>query len=324
MQPMSSGMTFERVKTAYDLELMAKTNFIVIGAGGAAQWVEDMARAGIGQFVLIDPDTVSETNLATQQTYRRDIARPKVDCIAERVKDINPTASVITRQQYLDDIGDDEMSAFRADGKINILCGFTDNFWAQARVNRIALREKIPSLCAQVYREGRGAEVTFTYPGVTPACHRCILSSRYRFYFEEGGLNEVTSYGTPIFTTGRLNAVKGFVALAMIHHGSAHPRWGGTLSRIGNRNLVQVRLDPDFGETMGLSVFDRVLKNAEQERLFFDETVWLPQEPESPVTGYTYHCPDCGGGGDLRHAVITGDTKITPPVTVSAVSAAVK
>ena len=189
-----------------------------------------------------------------------------------------------------------------------MLCGFTDDFYAQARVNRLALQFGLPSLCAQVYHEGRGAEVTFTHPAVTPACHRCALHSRYRAYLEEGFRNDVTSDGTPIFSTNRLNALKGFITMALLHHGSDNARWGGLLDRIGNRNLIQVRLDPDFG----LPAFARAFQNADPHRILFDETIWLRQQPACPATDRP-KCPECGGVGNLRAAMESfEDTRIMP------------
>lgn len=302
------SLTFQRVEAAYDLPRMTKSRIVAVGTGGAAEWLEQLARAGVGQFVLIDPDTVSETNLATQQVYRRDIGRPKVACIAERIRDINPGAKVLALQKLLDDIPDAEFAEL-ANGPLDgepalrtLLCGLTDNFFAQARVNRLSINLGLPSLSGQVYQEGRGCEITFTYPGVTPACHRCILSSRYRYYLKQQRENPVTSHGTPIFATSRLNATKGFIALAMLHHGTAHPRWGGMLKRIGDRNLVVVRMDPDFSDTIGMRTFDKVFANADKDRLFFDDTIWLPQKSESPATGYE-PCPDCGGTGNLRDSI---------------------
>ena len=300
--------TFDRVQTAYDLSVMKTSRILAVGAGGAAGWLEELARAGLGQFVLIDPDVVTETNLATQQVYRCDIGRPKVDCIAERIRDINPTANVIAFQKSLDDFSDEEIRGMvlnPIDGCRNrrtVICGLTDDFPAQARVNRLALQLGLPSLSAQLYREGRGGEVVFTYPGVTPACQRCILSSRYHYFLEQDGENTVTSHGTPIFATARLNALKGFVLLALLHHGSDHPRWGNLLARIGRRNLIQIRMDPDFAKTMKIGVFDQVFKNADKDRLLFDEAVWISQEPENPHTGYP-KCPDCGGKGRVSAEV---------------------
>ena len=81
--------------------------------------------------------------------------------------------------------------------EITLVCGCTDNFYAQARVNRLALQFGLPSLCAGLYQYGQAAEISFTYPGVSPACQRCILSPRYKGYLERGYQNTVTSVGAP-------------------------------------------------------------------------------------------------------------------------------
>jgi len=143
---------------------------------------------------------------------------------------------------------------------------------------------------------------------VTPACHRCVLSSRYNAHLEDGYRNTVASDGTPIFSTTRVNALKGSVAMAMLHQGTGHPRWGKLLERIGNRNLILIRMDPDIGSSLRLPFFEMVFSNAARERLIFDETIWLPEKPDCPENGYPY-CPDCGGTGDLRNAIGTFDTK---------------
>jgi proteasome lid subunit RPN8/RPN11 len=309
---------FDRVGNAYDLVRMARSRIVAVGAGGAASFLEDLGRCGVGEFVLIDPDVVSEANIATQQVYRKDIGRPKVTALAERLRDINPRARVEAVTASLGDLDDEAMrdlcvgpiEGSQVPPAISLLCGLTDSFHAQARVNALALHLGLPSLCAQVYREGRGAEITFTYPGLTTACHRCILASRYRAYLAEGYHNQVTSHGTPIFATTRLNAAKGFITLALLHHraglppGSAANRFAGLAARIGNRNLVQIRMDPDLSDVLQIRTFDRVFGGADTGSLLFDETLWRPQEPESGG-GDAKPCPDCGGTGDLWDALGT-------------------
>src|SRR5205807_9646155 len=110
--------------------------------------------------------------------------------------------------------------------KVTLLCGLTDQLLAQARVNRLGLQFGIPSLCAQMYQFGQVAEITFSFPGVTSACHRCMLSSRYKAYLRRGCRNAVSSDGVPIFATMRLNALVGMIALALLHHGTNHRLWG--------------------------------------------------------------------------------------------------
>lgn len=294
--------TFRRVVGAYDLPHLRYCRVLIVGVGGAVGYAEDLVRAGIHEVVLVDPDTVSASNLATQQVYRRDLGRPKVEAVADRLRDINPAVDVLAMQRDFNELLEVEIEALLGLDTARppictLLCGCTDNFFAQARVNRVGLQHGVPTLCAQVYAEGRGAELTFTYPGVTPACHRCILQRRYVAFLNEGYSNTVTSDGTPISSTTRLNATKSFVAMALLHHGTTHPRWGRTLERIGDRNLIQLRLDPD----LTLPVFDRVL-TGDRDRIFSDETVWLPQQPERSTSDHPA-CPDCGGTGDLRAVI---------------------
>ncbi|MEI6972749.1 MAG: ThiF family adenylyltransferase [bacterium] len=298
--------TFVRVTGAYNLEWLRRSRVVAVGVGGASDFIECLSRAGVGEFVLIDPDTVSITNLATQQTYRWDLGRPKVEALADRLYGINPSVIIRSLAKRLDaGMTDDTVKSLLFDSFVEggakpnttLLCGFTDSFPAQARINRLALQYAVPSLCAQVYREGRGAEVTFTHPDLTPACHRCALASRYEAY-EAGKRDDVGSSGTPIFATSRLNAIKGFVALGLLHADTGHPRWSTMIRRAATRNLVMVRMDPDFCQHLGLDTFERVL-GRDNPRTFFDETVWLPVTPDDGQNG-TPVCPDCGGTGHLR------------------------
>lgn len=300
--------TFQRVQSAYDLQRMKHSRVIVIGTGGAIGFVEDLARTGIAEWVLIDPDVVGEENISTQNVYHKDIDKLKVECLADCLREINPNAHIRAIPDRLESISDDQFQhlAFAPFGSEppaqTLICGLTDSFEAQARVNRLALKFGLPSLCAQVYREGRGAEITFTYPGITPACHRCVLSSRYKAYLELGYQNDVTSNGTPIFATTRLNALKGFVALAILHHGTRHPRWGGLLERIGNRNLIAIRMDPDIESTLGLKWFEQAFGEGDAKYILFDEAVWRPQEPDNVQKNGRQTCPDCLGTGNLLDA----------------------
>lgn len=314
---------FARVVSVYSLPRMHRSRVVVVGAGGSRQFVEDMARAGLGQAVVIDGDKVSQTNIGTQQVFEREVGMPKTHCLYHALKQINPLMQVTCVDAHLDDKIDDAFMENLLLGRIvdatgdvlcdppetTLLCGFTDNFAAQARVNRLALQFGVPSLSAQLYKEGRGLEITFTHPEYTEACHRCVLSKRYSA-FANGYQADVGSQGTPIFATARLNAIKGMIALALLHSGTGHKRWKALLEGMRNRNLVQVRFDPDIETELGLKVFNRAFGGADQGRLLFDETVWLPQKAEHPRNGQLA-CPDCLGSGDLRQRIGTiADTKL--------------
>lgn len=324
--PTLGDAAFDRVHQAYDLAATAATRLVIVGVGGAAAFAESMARAGVGEIVLIDPDVVDLPNIATQHTYRRDVGRAKVDAIAERILDVNPHCRVVGVQAYLDDLDDDMVGRLvhrplpgsRHTGpEATILCGFTDSFWAQARVNRLALNLGVPMVAAQVYASGQGVEASFHVPGWSHACGRCVLGSRYRAHLDRGYANTITSHGTPLWATERLNELKAQIVLAIIHGvtpaaDTEHParlRYRRLLERIATRNLVQVRLDPDAS----FPAFARALAGADVDRVVTDDTLWLPQAPEHPDTGYVA-CGDCGGTGDLTACVGTlTDTRLTSP-----------
>ncbi len=73
--------------------------FGVGGVGGFA--VEALARAGIGKFVLVDNDVVSESNLNRQIiALKSTVGRPKVEVMRERILEIYPDAEVETVQSF--------------------------------------------------------------------------------------------------------------------------------------------------------------------------------------------------------------------------------
>jgi len=69
------------------LDKLAKSKVMVFGVGGVGSFtVEALARAGVGNLILVDDDTVCLTNLNRQihATYKT-ISKNKVEVMKERV-----------------------------------------------------------------------------------------------------------------------------------------------------------------------------------------------------------------------------------------------
>lgn len=77
-------------------ERLRKATVCVVGNGGVGSWVvEALARSGVGRLILIDGDTVAETNINRQiQALEPNIGKPKVAVLAERIAQINPSCQV--------------------------------------------------------------------------------------------------------------------------------------------------------------------------------------------------------------------------------------
>ena len=294
---------FTKAQSLYPDNVLDKV-IICIGTGGARSALENFARSGFRNYILMDADIVSPSNVATQGVFISEMGKKKVDVIRQRILDINPDAKVVCVDRFLDDNMFDEefksyMDMFPGRKPTDyLILGCTDNFEAQKRSSILALKYGTPYLAAMMYKAGAAAELIFVYPGVTESCPRCLLGSRFEKY-ENGFENDVDSSACTIFATERMNALKGYIALMLLmYHEAPGNAFSDMLDSVKDRNFVQIRLNPNVKDVLGIGIFDRVFTGTERYT-FMDETVWIPQKPDHPSNGYET-CKLCGGTGHLE------------------------
>lgn len=90
---------------------LERASVAVLGLGGVGSFAaEALARAGIGRLVLIDGDTVSDTNRNRQlAALCSTVGQPKAEVMARRVADINPACRVEARTAYYRGVEGDEL-----------------------------------------------------------------------------------------------------------------------------------------------------------------------------------------------------------------------
>lgn len=83
------------------VEKLQKAKVAIFGIGGVGSYtVEGLARAGVGNFILIDNDTVSLSNINRQIiATHKTIDMPKVEVAKQRILEINPNAKVEIYQE---------------------------------------------------------------------------------------------------------------------------------------------------------------------------------------------------------------------------------
>lgn len=297
---------FQRVNGVYPENVLDKV-IVCVGTGGARTLLENMARNGFRNFIFIDGDKISPSNIATQGVFISEMGMWKTEAIKARIEDINPNAKVICVNRFLDDNFTDEefrmcLQYFKNKKSTDYLVlGCCDTFFGNKRSSELSLKYGLPYIGAGVYQQGLAAEIIFTYPGVTPSCPRCMLRSRYEAYEEEGYKNDVTSAGCPTFATERLNTLIGFISIMMLMYREApESPYNKMLEEVKYRNFVWIRMSPYLSKSeLGIGIFDRVFGSSDVAKYtFMDETLWIPQHPDSPEFGEKT-CKLCGGGGDL-------------------------
>lgn len=84
------------------LSVLSRSRVALFGVGGVgAAAAEALARGGVGIIELIDNDTVSVTNINRQLcALDSTVGMPKVEAVANRLRDINPNIEIVERQMF--------------------------------------------------------------------------------------------------------------------------------------------------------------------------------------------------------------------------------
>ena len=269
-------MDFSRIAATVNIEALQGKHVTAIG--GCYGLIEGLVKCGLGGVSLVDFDTVSPSNIARQDFSSTDIARRKVEVVAERLLRINPEVEVETYSLNYCALSIEEHD--RLFGHTDLFVYATDSFIAQARGNREATRLQKPALFIGLYSGGRASEIIYWYPGLTLACYRCICSSRYQAF--ANGQGNASSSGGTIFDLRMADAVAGQIGLGLLTPG-ANNRMGKLIGQLGNRNLLQTKIDPDY-TLGGNDIFRKYL--GDHPANFSFTTIALPMERET-------NCPDC-------------------------------
>jgi Dinucleotide-utilizing enzymes involved in molybdopterin and thiamine biosynthesis family 1 len=142
---------------AEGLERLSLASVAVIGLGGVGGFAAEMiARAGVGQMVILDSDKVSVSNknrqlLALEST----LGRPKTEVMAERLADINGELKIEIIDEYLTD---ENVAALLDEHKIDFIIDAIDTLSPKIALIRYAVERRIPLVSSM----GAGAKCDAT------------------------------------------------------------------------------------------------------------------------------------------------------------------
>ncbi len=147
---------------------LSASSVLIVGAGGlgspAALY---LTAAGVGTIGIVDPDTISLSNLNRQILHTTsDIGRPKTESARQRLQALNPETRVITYPER-----------FQADNALRLIADYdfvldcTDQYQNKYLVCDACVIGKKPYTFGSVLRWS-GQLLTYT-PG--NACYRCVF-----------------------------------------------------------------------------------------------------------------------------------------------------
>lgn len=140
------------------LDSLACKRVMVVGLGGVGAYAAEMlCRAGIGNMVLVDSDTVGETNLNRQLiALNSTLGKLKTDVLAQRLLDINPKVNLTVIPEYVEETNLEQIFALA--GKLDYVVDAIDTLAPKISLIKHCVTKGIPHVTAM----GAGAKLDAT------------------------------------------------------------------------------------------------------------------------------------------------------------------
>ncbi len=124
------------------LSLLAHSHVMICGIGGVGSYAaEAVGRAGVGRITLIDFDDICLTNINRQiHALSSTVGMSKVSAMAERLRDINPSATIIPVKAFFSPENAAELLEPRPDYVLDAI----DHFTAKASLIANCRQREIP------------------------------------------------------------------------------------------------------------------------------------------------------------------------------------
>ena len=183
---------YERNSGLTETSVLRDKSVTLIGCGSLGSTISaSLARAGVGNFCLFDPDRLSPVNIARHQAGIRDLGRSKVNVVRDIIHGINPAINVET---FAFDIVNTEegYNAFdNAAMKSDIIICTTDTDDSRMLVNDFAVKNKIKAVQAGLHERAASGIVHVYNPESDEACFAC---QRNNILSESSKRNENIAY----------------------------------------------------------------------------------------------------------------------------------
>lgn len=164
---------YKRTKGLLEVGALADKRVLIIGLGsGGAPIAVELAKGGVGHFVLADFDRVELHNLSRHICTVNDLGRLKTDAVADAILGKNPYCDVkrlpVNVNEHLD-LLDREI----ADADIVMIC--TDNNTSRYNISQLLVKNRTVGIFGRAVTRAEGGDVFIYRPG--HACYFCLLGT---------------------------------------------------------------------------------------------------------------------------------------------------
>ncbi len=167
---------FSRNSGLLESSAQLQSGVIVCGCGSVGSLAAlELARSGVGRFLLIDPDLVAIENLCRHQCGLADVGRRKVEAVAERIRQINPRAVVETQPLPLERLDPARIAHFCEGSSDTLMLACADSRRADRHAARLAAALSLPFLAIGLWERAFAGEIFYSHPDQPMPCYACAF-----------------------------------------------------------------------------------------------------------------------------------------------------
>ena len=166
---------YTRSKGLLEVGALEKKHVLIVGLGsGGASIAVDLAKAGVGNFTLIDFDRIELHNISRHIAGVNELGRLKTNVVRDAILAKNPYANVevypVDMNKELDLI---ENEVRRTD----LVIAATDSLNSRYRLNSLIIKYKKVGLFGRAITRAEGGDVLRVRPG--GPCYACLKGSQW-------------------------------------------------------------------------------------------------------------------------------------------------
>lgn len=166
---------FSRNTGILETKVMSNKCAVIIGCGSVGSLVAmELARSGLGNFLLIDADVLNYHNLCRHQCGIDDVGDLKINALERKILKINPSAKIDKFEGIFQNVPKEKLDAICGIGK-TIFVGCADNRSADVYSNRIAIYYNSPFISIGFWERALAGEIFYYLPNKNMPCYSCAL-----------------------------------------------------------------------------------------------------------------------------------------------------
>ncbi len=158
---------FSRNTGILESDIMLRKGAVIMGCGSVGSLMAlELAKAGVGRFMLVDSDIFGYHNICRHQCGIYDVGRYKTEALRDRILAINPYAQVVVETKKIQEVSEESINAFCDEDGIMIGCA--DNYAGDLYANDLAVRHKMAFLTLACWNRAFAGDIFYCLPEGMP------------------------------------------------------------------------------------------------------------------------------------------------------------